>query len=458
VAGRPNVLFIVADDLNGWISPLRRHPGVKTPHIEALAARGTLFEHAYCAAPHCNPSRASVFSGLRPTTTGVYVGEPLVAPTGFVTLPELFREAGYSAFGAGKVFHGQYDYRAAVKRYATMARWRDLHNDPGFWDEFHACAPEPLPSGRPLNRMFDFGRSEQVPDWYCHFDWGPLPPSLEEALPDRKVVERCREFLRRDHRQPFFCAAGLYRPHLPWYVPQRYFDLHPLAGVALPDVRDDELEGVPEIALAWAREPDDHPLIVARDQWKPAVQGYLASMSFCDELIGELVAALDESGHGDDTIVVLWGDNGFHLGEKLHWRKFTLWEEATRVPLLVCAPGRSQAGHRYEAPVSLLDLYPTLAELAGLTPPAGLEGESLAPWLAPNPAPRTSRPIATWGAGNHSVRAEHWRYTRYRDGSEELYDHRSDPRERDNLARRSGSRGVIEQLAPWLEGLGEGLD
>jgi arylsulfatase A-like enzyme len=449
----PNVLFVCADDLNAWIAPLGRHPGVKTPCIDAFARQGTLFTHTYCTAPHCNPSRASVFTGLRPTTTGVYHGELLAADGSLLTLPELFRRHGYEVFGAGKVFHGQYDYRTATKLYATSARWLDSHNLPDIWDEFHPCGDEPLPEGRPFNRFYDFRNGADVPDWYCHFDWGPLPDEQAEDLPDLAVLARASEFIRRSHERPFFCAVGFYRPHLPWYVPKRYFDLHPLEEVTLPDVRSDELEGVPELALQWARNPADHDLVLSHGQWKHAVRGYLASMSFCDALVGRLIQTLEDAGRLGDTIVVLWGDNGFHLGEKLHWRKFTLWEEATRVPLVVWAPGRSRSGFRYDFPVSLLDLYPTLVELTGLPAPERLEGESLVPWLTQSARSRRSLPVSTWGPGNHSVRAPNWRYTRYRDGSEELYDHRVDPRERNNLAEAPQHRPVIETLAPHLDAL-----
>lgn len=450
---RPNVLLICGDDLNAWIGPLDRHPGTRTPHLDAFARDGVVFSHAYCTAPHCNPSRTSVFTGRRPTTTGVYHGEVL-AGAEWITLPEHFRAHGYTAFGAGKVFHGQYDYRTATKRYATTAAWLDTHNRPDLWDEFHPCADEPLPADRPFNGFFDF-RRDDVPDWYCHFDWGALADEQADRLPDLRVAEQTAEFFHRPHRNPFFAAVGFYRPHLPWYVPRRFFDLHPLASVRLPDVTPDELAEVPPIARSWALTPPDHERIVERGQWRHAVRGYLAAVSFCDEMIGQVLAALAASGHLDDTVVVVWSDNGFHLGEKLHWRKFTLWEEATRVPLLVRAPARSLAGHRCPTPVSLLDLFPTLLGLTDLPAVAGLEGESLTPCLAGRDAPRQSLPISTWGRGNHSVRSARWRYTRYRDCTQELYDHDGDPRERRNLADRSEHAGVIAELARHLEPLKE---
>jgi len=453
-AVRPNVLLICGDDLNAWIGPLGGHPGARTPYLDALARRGAIFTQAYCTAPHCNPSRTSVFTGLRPTTTGVYHTELLVTASDRKTLPEHFRDHGYATFAAGKVFHGQYDYRTATKTYATSAAWLDTHGRPELWDEYHPCEAEPLPEGRPFNGFFDF-RCDEVPDWYCHFDWGVLPDEQAERLPDLRVLEETAAFLARPRSRPFFAAIGFYRPHLPWYVPRRFFDLHPLESVVVPEVRDDELDQVPETARRWALTPDDHERVLAHGQWRHAVRGYLAAVSFCDEMIGRTIAALDASGRGADTVVVVWGDNGFHLGEKLHWRKFTLWEEATRVPLLMVVPGTSAADRRCEAPVSLLDLFPTLCELSSLPAPAGLEGESLVPCLSSD-APRHAPAIATWGRGNHSVRSGPWRYTRYRDGSQELYDHRGDARERVNLAGRIAYAEVVASLAPFVESLGEG--
>ena len=190
----PNVLFICADDLNSWIGPLERYRGVKTPHIDALASRGTLFTHAYCTAPHCNPSRASVFSGQRPSTSGVYREETLPHRAGIVPLPEQFLRAGYEVFGAGKVLHGQYDYQTATSELAASARWADSHNDLSLWSEFHPLEAEPLPKDRPLNRLFDFRDGEEVSHWYSHFDWGPLPDASAKPLPDLEVAERVIEF------------------------------------------------------------------------------------------------------------------------------------------------------------------------------------------------------------------------------------------------------------------------
>lgn len=453
-ADPPNVLLVCADDLNGWIGALGRHPGVQTPHIDALAREGVHFTHAYCTAPHCNPSRMSVFTGLRPTTTGIYHGETLedCAAGRPRTLPELMRDAGYQTFGTGKVFHGHYDYAAAARTNGTHARWLDSHNDPAVWDEFHPIEDEPLPPDRPLNGMDDPPGDERELHWYSHFDWGAWPSQPGARLPDERVCERAEDFLARDHPRPFLCAVGFYRPHLPWYVPRECYDRHPLDAVHLPPVREDDLEDVPEIARRWAGEPPDHARILRHRQWRHAVRGYLASMSFCDDLVGRLLRTLERCGRAADTAVVLFGDNGFHLGEKLHWRKFTLWEEATRVPLVVRWPG-APVGRAVDPPVSLVDLLPTLVELCGLPAPAALDGESLAPSVLGRAGPPKGAALSTWGAGNHSVRTAEWRYTRYADGSEELYDHAVDPYEWTNLAGRPEHAPRIGALRPHLDAL-----
>jgi arylsulfatase A-like enzyme len=450
---RDNFLFIVADDLNAWIGALGRNPDVRTPNIDALARRGTLFVNAFCSAPYCNASRMGVFTGCLPGTTGIYQNEPFwEAPLRKATFVELLRESGYHTFGAGKVFHGMFDYAAAGAEGRTDAQWRELENRPFLWNGFQANHSDPLPDSRPLNGLFDFSHFETVPPAYHHFDWGPLPADREEDMPDSAVLRACRLFLENAPPEPFFCAAGFYKPHLPWHVPQRFFDLYDPARISLPLVKDDDLEDVPPIGRTWALSPPDHELVTSRGQWPQAVQGYLAAISYVDELIGELVAALDRSGLAENTTVVLWGDNGFHLGEKLHWRKFVLWEEATRVPLIVASPGRPETRRRVYEPVSLIDICPTIAELAGVAAlPA--DGCSLIPLMSGEASHRPRPVIMTWGRGNHSMRLPQWRYTRYVDGTEELYDHAADPFEWTNLASEPTFQDVkmqcVEAITPY---------
>ena len=430
---KPNVLFIVADDLNAWIGALGRHPDVKTPNINSLAASGTLFTHAYCAAPYCNASRMSVFTGCLPSTTGIYQNEPLWdVPGRRVTFIELLRESGYYTFGAGKVFHGVFDYAGAGRAQSTSAEWREIENRAYLWDDFRANGPEPLPDDRPLNCLFDHSNFEAVPAMYHHFDWGPLPDDRIDRMPDATVARSVTGFLLAPVREPFFCAAGFYKPHLPWHVPAHFFDLYDVGQISLPLVKNDDLDDVPPIGRDWALSPRDHELVTSRGVWPQAVQGYLAAISYCDHVVGEVIAALKESGLADRTVIVLWGDNGFHLGEKLHWRKFALWEEATRVPLIVASA--KQSGRRIHQPVNLIDLFPTILELCGVRAEPGIDGHSLCPQLGATPARRIEPAVMTWGKGNHSVRTEEYRFTRYVDGTEELYEHNVDPNEWTNLA------------------------
>jgi len=421
-AEKPNVLFIAVDDLNDWTSFLGGYPGVKTPNLDRLARRGTFFSKAYCSAPACNPSRASLLCGVRPSTSGVYYNPNRwrAQMPDAVTLPQHFMAHGYKVHGAGKIFHGGF-------------------RDPQSWQVYFARPAGQTPKVRPANG---------IPN-AAHFDWGPIKGG-DEAMGDTQVTDFGVEFLAAKHDKPFFLAVGIFRPHLPWYAPQKYFDEYPLADVNLPKVKKDDLADVPPIGRRMARPEGDHAKVLKHKQWEKAVQGYLASITYTDGQIGRLLDALDKRDDAERTIVVLWADHGWHLGEKHHWRKFTLWEEAGRVPLIFVAPGVTKPNTRCERTVSLLDIYPTLADLAGLPVGEHLEGKSLRPLLA-DPATEWDRPVVTThGRNNHSVRSERWRYIRYGDATEELYDHQDDPMEWTNLADDPKAAAVKQRLAEWL--------
>ena len=336
---RPNILMIVADDLNSWIGALGRHPDVRTPAIDKLAGQGTLFTKAYCAAPYCNASRMATFTACLPSTTGIYHNENFweraQRPQ---TAIELLKAAGYHTFGAGKVFHGMFDYATAGRDILKRAAWNGVEERDHLWDQFTSCVAEPLPTERPLNKLHDFSKFDEVPPFYHHFDWGPLADDQEALMPDEKVCQSVSDFLLSAPDKPFFCAAGIYKPHLPWHLPRRFFDMYDKERIALPLVKDGDLDDVPDQARAWALSPRDHELVTSNGVWRDAVQGYLAAISYCDWIVGRIVQTLERSEHADNTIIALWGDKGFHLGEKLHWRKFVLWEEATHVPMLIVPP------------------------------------------------------------------------------------------------------------------------
>ena len=423
---KPNVLMIAIDDLNDWVSCLGGHPGARTPNLDRLAGRGVLFTNAHCAAPLCNPSRAALMTGIRPSTSGVYDNNQPMRKSAVlqnaVTLPQHFTAHGYRSTGGGKIYHGSYP---------DPASWQDY-----FPSQQRNKPPDPEPPNRPVNG---------IPNT-AHFDWGPV------SVPDRdmgdfQVVDWAAAELNKAHSKPFFLACGLYKPHLPWYVPPKYFDMFPLDQIALPRVKDDDLDDVPAIGRKFARPQGDHKNVLDHKQWRKAVQGYLASMAFMDACLGRLIDAFDASAHAKNTVVVLWSDHGWHLGEKLHWRKFSLWEEATRNVFAIVAPGVTKPGMRCSRTVSLLDVYPTLNDLCGLPPRKELEGVSLAPLLR-NPEAEWNRPVVTtYFRNNHSIRSERWRYTHYSDGGEELYDHRADPMEWTNLATRSEYSTIKTEMA-----------
>ena len=280
------------------------------------------------------------------------------------------------------------------------------------------------------------------------FDWAP-DNQPESQTADHQVVDWAAGELARKHSKPFFHAVGIFRPHIPWYAPEKYFDLYPKDEVFLPKILKDDLQDVPPhghygIRKQW------HKWLVENNQWREAVRGYLASISFADAQVGRLIDALDKSPHSKNTIIVLWSDHGMHIGEKQQWEKFTLFEESTRVPLIIVAPGITKPGTICDKPVNLLDVYPTLNELCSLPARKDLDGISLVKLLK-KPKTKWERPsITTWGKGNHAARGQRYRYIRHPNGEEQLYDHKTDPNEFTNLADNPELASVKKQLAKWL--------
>ncbi len=418
--GRPNVLFIAIDDLNDWVGHLGGNPDVKTPHLDRLARRGVSFTNAHCAAPACNPSRAALLSGLRPSTSGIYHNPHDWVNTlaDVVTLPQHFQAHGYRVLGGGKIFHGS---ASAEKYFHEYYRRREL--------------PPPEVPYNGLNR--------------AQFDWKALDLA-ESDMPDYKLVSWAVEKLNEDRDRPLFLAVGIVKPHLPWYAPKKYFEMYPKEKITLPEVPDDDLDDVPPIGLRMAKPEGDHKAVIDAGQWRDAVQAYLATITFVDDQVCRLIDALDRTPAADDTVIVLWGDHGWHLGEKHHWRKFTLWEEATRAPLIFVAPGVAKPGGLCSRPVDFMGIYPTLADLCGLPVPEHVQGVSLRPLLEDPDAAWDRMALTTHGRGEHGVRCERWRYIRYHDGTEELYDHAEDPMEWHNLAGNAEQDGRKQAMAKWM--------
>lgn len=437
---RPNVLFLAIDDQNDWVGALGGHPLVKTPHMDRLASRGTVFLNAHVNAPLCNPSRTSLMLGLRPTTTGIYGLAPwfrtLPEWRDRVTLPQYFAAHGYRTFATGKIYHfgpgGPLRGKGGADRGPPEFQVCGTAGGIGVKPERKLVPPTPM-GNHPL------------------MDWGVFP-HRDEDKGDYQVASWTIEQLRNARKdQPFFLAAGFFLPHVPCYVTQKWLDLYPDDDSVLPAVQENDRADTPRFSwyLHWHLPEPRLDWLRQNHQWRNLVRSYLASISFVDAQIGRVLDALEETGLADKTIVVLWGDNGWHLGEKGISGKNSLWERSTRVPLIFAGPG-IEAGGRCTQPAELLDLYPTLVELCRLPPRADLEGLSLVPQLKDANAKRARPAITSHNQGNHAVRSERWRYIRYADGSEELYDMHNDPREWTNLAGKPEFASVIAEHRQWL--------
>lgn len=459
LVGPPNVLFLAIDDLNDWIGAMGGNPQARTPHLDRLISKSVLFENAHCAAPVCSASRHALFSGLRPSTTGWYSNSSKGLKSYLKTLgktvpmPAHFRNHGYKTMAAGKVFHkGTTD----VRGYAYWDEARPKYQ----WPE-HLISRGHGYQGKSGGHFYPFPKDGGA--IYQRYQkgvdgqslcWGALDPSdiPTEGMPDQQVAAWAADRLSKTHDKPFFMAVGFVRPHVPFTAPRKFFDLYPLESIKLPKVPEDEMDDIPvwgkTLAYGTIKE-GDHRVVMAlgADYWREMVRAYLACISFVDAQAGKVLDALENGPNAKNTIVVFWSDHGQHLGEKHHWRKMALWEESTRVPLAICLPGQLNGGNRCTTPVSLLDLYPTLISLCGLPPMHGLEGSSLTPQLRDPTLKRGSPVVSTWQYKNHAVRSADFRYIRYRDGSEELYDHRVDPGEHHNLAQDPGFQSVKKRLS-----------
>lgn len=422
----PNVLFLSVDDMNDWVGALG-HEAAKTPHIDRLSERGTLFTNAHAPAPKCNPSRTAILSGLRPSTTGVYVNSEWWKPNlpDVVMLPRYFKDNGYYAAGGGKIFHHTPGF-----------------NPPDSWDEYFDLVSDLKTDG--------FLVPYRLPRHISSFDWGPLDKTDME-MGDGATVRWAEEFLARDHDRPFFLAVGLFQPHLPFYAPRAWYESVGPDDAPVPLDKPGDLDDVPQAGREFAASRvADLELIVEHGDMDDVVRSYTAGIRHADALVGRVLDALDASAYARNTIVVFWSDHGYHFGEKHHFAKDTLWERSSRVPLAIIAPGVSTQGGQSSRPVSLINLYPTLVDLCGLPARDDLEGVSLRPLLE-DPEAEWGRPaVMTFRRNNHAIRSERYRYIRYASGAEEFYDHSTDPEEWTNLAGDPTNAAAIAQHAQWL--------
>jgi uncharacterized sulfatase len=441
---RPNVLFIAVDDLG----PVLGRTGsavVNTPHLDRLAATGVRFDRAYCQLPLCNPSRASVLTGLRPDTIKVYdldrhfrAEKPEV-----VTLPQAFRRAGWRTERVGKIYH--YDVPAGIGTDGLddIPSWDAVFNPRGRDVTDERLIINPTPS-RPISAALSWLAAD----------------GTDHEQTDGMIATEAIRRLTANRGRPFFLGVGFFRPHTPFVAPRSYFDLYPLAKIQLPSAPDDDRDDIPVHALAHNNQSPDYGL--DERNRRLALQAYYASVSFVDAQIGRVLAALEELGLAESTIVALWSDHGYHLGEHGGiWQKRTLFEESTRTPLIIRAPRAAGNGRATHAIVELVDIFPTVLELAGIPPPPKLDGRSLVSLLAvpesawPSRAfsqilrPNNGRPVM-----GRSVRTERWRYTEWAGGAEgvELYDHGADPHELHNLGRDPAHAALRQEMRAQFEG------
>lgn len=418
----PNILMICIDDLNDWVGFLGGHPDVKTPHMDRLAKRGLNFSNAHCVVPVCSPSRVSVMSGLHATTHGSYdLGPSYQSIKRLDDAPcmqDYFKEQGYRTLAGGKILHH------------------------GFTGSLEGVIDEDLGGyggPRPKKQMNWPGKA---------WDWGAFPES-DDQMDDFKLAKNAARALKEKHDKPFFMSVGIFRPHVPMFVPQKWFDLYDREKISLPKTQLSDMDDLPGNFKGRLNIEPTHAEVLEKGDWRGMVHAYLACVSFADMCVGTVLDGLNEGPNKENTIIVLWSDHGFHLGEKQHWAKRTLWEESTRTPLIIAGAGIRKGGHCREA-VSLLDIYPTLIDLSGLPKRKQLDGLSLMPQLNDPKAARKEPVISTSYYENHAIRTKDWRYIRYADGAEELYDHRNDPDEFTNLAKHPDHREMKESLAKWL--------
>jgi arylsulfatase A-like enzyme len=449
----PNVLFIISDDLNCFLG-CYGDPHAKTPNIDRLATRGVRFDRAYCTFPLCGPSRNSLLTGLYPNSTGIHDNAQIFRQSipSQLSLPQAFRLAGYFAARVGKLYH----------YYVPTSVGTNGHDDPGSWElELNPAGVDRLEE-EPKIVSLTPGQFGATLSWYAS-PKGDRDHTDGMAADDAAwVLER----FGRDRSRPFFLAVGFFRPHTPYVAPKSpYFDMYPETEMPLVTGVAQDQQDVPQAALASRNAEQD---AMSDDQRRQAVQAYYASISFMDAQVGRVLDALERHGLADDTVVVFTSDHGYHMGEHGLYQKMSLFEESARVPLIIAAPGRCRAGSVAAAPVSLVDVFPTLAALCGVEPPRNLNGQSLAPLLAdPMAAGRgwaltqvtrgRNRPAAGGSPPasrffGYALRTPRWRYTEWDEGRKgrELYDHDADPKEFANLADVPAHAAVVTDLSRQL--------
>ena len=472
--GKPNVLFIIIDDLNDWALHPVGHPKAKTPNIDRLREKSVSFTNAHAPVPVCGPSRKCLFSGLYPQTINDYgFGEWKSNPVlkDCVPVPQHFRNNGYNSYGTGKLLHRgaegdfytEYGIGPDYGPWPWQGKGKVMNTPcPVQFEEWKAHLPTPM------HRDLNYGPLSNVPEWkkgaaqgipgakgWYYTSGKPfkyVDAQNRDRTPDEISADWAIDILNKKHDRPFYLGVGFIRPHTPLYAPKKYFDMFPIEDIHLPPYLKGDLDDcAPVLRDRWAWGFKKYEALIkagGENAWKEWVQAYLACMAFVDAQVGKVLDALDSSVHKDNTIVVLTADNGYHVGEKDCIQKWHLWDESTRVPLLIYVPGFKGEGQTCDHPVSLIDVYPTLTDLCGLPPDPNkgrsempLDGYSLRPFMEKPKRKGWGGPsVALMGirddnvSPHFSVRSRRYRYTLCGNGQEELYDHKKDPNEWTNLA------------------------
>jgi arylsulfatase A-like enzyme len=418
---KPNVLFISIDDLNDYIACMKGSIRIPTPNIDRLLKSGTLFTNAHCQAPICGPSRASLLSGLYPTSSGNYLqvsdkdikksNEKIKSAT---FLPDYFEQNGYRTFGAGKVFH-QGD-KALV------------------FDEFGTNHIKDLMGPKPETR-FKYAPIPKKGVEMTQTDWGPYPDA-DSLMTDYISAEWVIEKLKKEHDKPFFMALGFVRPHVPLYAPQKWFNMFPIEKIKTPPYLKSDLDDVPAMGIRVADAPmmPTTEMLIENGQWPEVIQAYSACVAFVDAQLGKVLDQLENSKYANNTVIVLWADHGYHLGEKNRFAKQALWERDTHTVLIINDKRNPSQAQKVDEPVQLLDIYPTLLDICKLPSNQMNEGHSLVGLINKTTKNWPYAALSFYGVGNVSIRDKSFRYIQYEDGSNELYDLNKDPNEWKNLA------------------------
>lgn len=441
---KPNVIFFSVDDMCDWAGPLGDNQ-VKTPNMDRLAKAGVTFTNAHAPGVYCAPSRSAIWTGLQASTTGCYGWELFhFDKPELVPMQMAFKQGGYNTFGAGKLYHhgrGFVDLRAWGEYFSRSQEVRDSGWEMDSYQFSDVPLPDPYPYGPYYNQP---GKKYKKP---FHLEWGPIANEQEDEMADALRTNWMCDVVKRKHEKPFFMALGMYSPHYPNYAPQKYFDLYDRDSIVLPPYKADDLDDLsPKIKKFYTNRSKQHKELEKLDALKDAMHGYLASISFADAMLGRLMDAVEASPYSDNTIIVLWSDQGFHHGEKGHWGKHTLWQRTTQVPFIWSGPGIAK-DKKIATTVSLIDMYPTLKNLCSLPVNNNLDGTSLAKALKkPSKAKERNVFIPHADRGDYAVVNMNWRYIQYTDGAEELYNIKEDPNEWYNLAGDEKYDSIIKDL------------